>query len=145
VTAWADGLVERLARVYPYQHCAVFMPDAADPELLLVVAQRWGLLRDLGIVRTGEWTVPVEGSICGRVFRTGSPALITDVTLDPDYRSWPGSTTRSEVAVPIVRQEGVMAVINIESPQPAYFGIADLEALVAEASDAALAFRDAAA
>jgi len=123
--AWADRVVEALRTDYLFQHVAVFL-ISADGRLVLA-GQRWGAGEDVGGVLAGVWAVPFEGSVTGRVYRTGQPSLIGDVRLDPEYRSYPGSTGRSELAVPIRDGDVVVGVINLESPRVNTYGIRDLE------------------
>lgn len=136
--AWADDLVDLLDRSFQYQHCAVFVEDGTGEHLLLA-AQRWGAGQDVGVMRPGEWSVPIEGSIVGRAFRTAAPVLLPDVRLQPDYLAYPGAraTSRSELAVPILVDGRPVAVINVESPRLGAYGIADLDLLVAHAQAAA--------
>jgi GAF domain-containing protein len=133
---WADDLVDLLDRAFQYQHCAVFVDDGTGEHLLLA-AQRWGAGRDVGIVRPGEWTVPVEGSIVGRAFRTAEPVLLPDVSIQPDSLAYPGGNARSELAVPILVDGRAVAVINVGSPRLGAYGIADLDLLVEHAQAAA--------
>ena len=124
---WADALVESLRTDYLFQHVAIFL--AADAGLVLA-AQRWGAGEDVGVVIPGEWQVPLVGSVVGRVFSTGSAALIGDIRLDRDYRGFPGASSRSELAVPIRSDEAVIGVVNLESPRVGSYGIRDLEVVV---------------
>jgi hypothetical protein len=135
---WADGLVEALRTDYLFEHVAVFL-IGLDRRLTLA-GQRWGSGEDVGAVIAGEWTVPLDGSVTGRVYRTGQPSLISDVRLDPEYRSYPGSTGRSELAVPIRVADEVVGVVNLESPRVNAYGIRDLETVVAALEVAAGAF-----
>jgi putative methionine-R-sulfoxide reductase with GAF domain len=76
-------------------------------------------------------TAPLVGSVVGRVFRTGSPSLVSDTRHDPDYRDFPGGANLSELAVPI-RVGGVIAgVVNLEHPHAGIYGIADLDRVLA--------------
>ena len=84
----------------------------------------------------GEWIVPFEGSVCGRVYRTGLAALCADVTMDPDYRSFPGGRTRSSLTVPVGPPDAVVAVINLEAPWVAAFSIRDYERMTERAAAA---------
>ncbi|HEY4690239.1 MAG TPA: GAF domain-containing protein [Anaerolineae bacterium] len=60
--------------------------------------------------------------IVGRVLRAGHSARVGDVTRDRDYIEG-SSDTRSELCVPIVRDDRVEGVINLESTRPnAYTG-----------------------
>ncbi len=110
----------------PSQHVAVFLFDASAGALRLC-GRVWGTGEDTGDIEVGEWLVPLEGSVCGRVFRTGSAALCADVSLDPDYRPLPGGRTRSSVTVPLVRADVVVGVVNVEAPWISAFSIADYE------------------
>jgi GAF domain-containing protein len=112
----------------PAQHVAVFVDDPSVGALRLV-GQVWGAGEDPGEVRVGEWLVPLEGSVCGRVFRTGEAALCADVSLDPDYLSFPGSETRSSLTVPIRAGNIVVGVVTVEAPWISAFSIADYERL----------------
>jgi putative methionine-R-sulfoxide reductase with GAF domain len=110
----------------------VYVPDHAS-EGLRLVAQFWGAGEDTGQVVVGEWTVPLVGSVCGRVYRTGTAALCTDVTLDPDYRDFPGGRSRSSMTVPVGQPGEVVAVINVEAPWIGAFSIRDYDQLTAVA------------
>jgi len=75
---------------------------------------------------------PADRGIVGRVVRTGQPALVPDVSVDPDYAAV-AHKTRSEIAVPIMSPEGsgdmgdthregrVIGVLNLESDRPGAF------------------------
>lgn len=135
VAAWALDLAARIGDEQPTQHISVFVPDDDDAGLRLA-AQIWGAGEDTGAVVVGEWIVPLEGSICGRVYRDGLAALCADVTMDPDYRSFPGSRTRSFLTVPVGPPDGVVAVINLEAPWVGAFSIRDYERMTAVAATA---------
>ena len=115
---------------------AVFVPDPAAQGLRLA-GQVWGAGEDIGAVVVGEWLVPFEESVSGRVFRTGLAALCADVAMDPDYRSWPGSRARSFLTVPVGRPGAVLAVINVEAPFVGAFSIRDYQRLTERAAAAA--------
>lgn len=136
--AWADDVVEALRSDYLFQHVAVFL--VSDDGRLVLAGQRWGAGEDVGAVIAGVWTVPFDGSVTGRVCRTQQASLIGDVRLDPDYRSYPGSTGRSELAVPIRVGEVAVGVVNLESPRINTFGIRDLETVFAVLDSAAESF-----
>jgi GAF domain-containing protein len=139
VSAWARDLVAVVGREQPTEHVAVFVPDQGRGGLLLA-AQMWGAGEDSGAVRVGDWVVPLESSICGRVYRTGLAALCSDVAMDPDYRPFPGGRTRSSLTVPVGHPERVVAVINVEAPWVGAFSIRDYERLTERAAAAFEAF-----
>lgn len=68
--------------------------------------------------RITPWSV--QQGVMGRVVRTNRPALIADVSQDPDYAEMAPST-RSELAVPIAYADRPIGVINLECDQPAAF------------------------
>ncbi len=60
--------------------------------------------------------------VIGSVIRSAQPSLVPDTKLSPQY--WvPDGTEgyRSELTVPIMYQEKVLGVLNLESSQPAFF------------------------
>ena len=61
-----------------------------------------------------------ERGIMGRVVRTGQMNLVRDVRSDPDYRGVLAAT-RSQLTIPIVRENSVVGLINLESPRPDAF------------------------
>jgi GAF domain len=135
IGAWAQTLAERVAGDQPAQHVTVFVHDAAIDALRLV-GQVWGTGEDTGEVVPGIFVVPLDGTVSGRVFRTGDAALCADVSLDPDYRAFPGVRTRSSLTVPLVRDEAVVGVINVEAPWISAFSVADYERLTKLAASA---------
>ncbi len=87
-----------------------------------------------------EWSI--DQGVVGRVVRTGQPALIADVSQDRDYAEV-APATRSELAVPIVREEQVIGVLNLESDHPAAFTQDDLHFMEHLAEHAAIAIENA--
>ncbi len=69
--------------------------------------------------------IPLEHSICGRVWRTGEAALVGQVRDDPDYCAG-APEVQSELAVPIRACGDVVGVLNVESSQPNAFGTEEL-------------------
>jgi len=107
---------------------------------LRLVAQVWGAGEETGDVVVGEWTIPLHGAVTGRVYRTGASALCADVSLDPEYRTFPGGRTRSSLTIPVADDGVVLAVINVEAPWIGAFSIRDHDALSAAATVAAASF-----
>ena len=128
----ADRLVDEVSRTHRFHHVALFLYDPAVDRLRLV-GQRWGAGEDTGQVIVGEWLLDLDG-LCGRAFRTGGAVLVPDVRLEPDYATFPGSRTRSELAVAVSANGRPIGVVNIESPWVGSYGIEDLEVLSAWAA-----------
>ena len=66
--------------------------------------------------------------IIGHVISSASSLVVPDVRLDPRYVEG-RSRTRSEIAVPIVRNNRAIGALNLESDQISAYDQADLEAL----------------
>ena len=85
---------------------------------------------------------PLQRGIAGRVIRTGEPALVDDVSLDPDY--YPAlAETRSQLTVPIRREGAVVGVIDVESPKVGAFDEEHLAFVRRLADHAAIAIENA--
>jgi signal transduction histidine kinase len=128
--------------------CAIQMTKA-DGGLIGMVAQEQDgmqLLATRGYPREHEsspgklW--PIDCGIVGRVVRTGQPVLVSDVTQDPDYVS-AISETRTQLTVPIRREEQVRGVISVESSKSAAFDEDDLTFMTRLADHAAIAIENA--
>ena len=76
-----------------------------------------------------QFATPLGQGITGHVALTGSATRVADVSLDPRYLAIePGA--RSELCVPLVADDQVMGVINVESANLAAFTEADEQLLV---------------
>jgi len=86
--------------------------------------------------------VKVGQGITGLAAATGHPQLVNDVLHHPNYiAALPG--IRSELAVPILWNKGVIGVIDIQAPEPGAFSLAHQQALVLIASRIANAIENA--
>jgi signal transduction histidine kinase/DNA-binding response OmpR family regulator len=109
-----ETAVRRIQEAFHFSLVMIGIPDyeagvertiaAAGPDPTL-------LLRD---------TYPLHAGVTGRVLREKRTVLIPDVAEDPEYMRIV-ATTRSEVAMPILSGEDVVAVLNVESEEPRAF------------------------
>ncbi|HUM71886.1 MAG TPA: GAF domain-containing protein, partial [Chloroflexota bacterium] len=77
-----------------------------------------------------------------RAYKTRLPQLVANVDDDPDYlRSH--KETRSELVMPIILEEDVVGIINVEHSEYAAFDKEDIRALEALAAQAAIAMKNA--
>jgi HD-GYP domain-containing protein (c-di-GMP phosphodiesterase class II) len=68
----------------------------------------------------------LDEGVNGRVARSGATALVGDTRLDPDYAERDASTDpRSELAVPIVADDRIWGVVNLEAVERDAFDEAD--------------------
>lgn len=77
----------------------------------------------------GCLTIPFSRGVCGAAARTGEVQLVEDVDAFPGHIAC-ASSTRSEIVLPVRRGDGTLiAVLDIDSDQPAAFDEADAEGL----------------
>ncbi len=116
----------------------VIRKEEAEPGLYLL-AQR-GMPMEMGRYRIDPW--PLTRGIMGRVARTGTPELVNDITTAKDYLP-KSHRTRSLLVVPVMREEKVIGVLNLESTDPDYFTQEDLSFAQILVSQAAIAIDNA--
>jgi len=81
--------------------------------------------------------IPMGAGVCGTAAKTGATQLVEDVHAVPGHIAC-DSASLSEVVVPVVRNDQVVAVIDLDSPEPARFkpedaaGIEQLARLLAD-------------
>ncbi len=112
----------------------------------LLLEEETGRLRSYGHYGFSEQAIliplTIHQGITGRVARTGIPALVPDVTQDPDYlEAEPG--TRSELAVPMKIGDRVIGVLNAESPRLDAFTEEDLRLMTTLAGHLAVILENA--
>jgi diguanylate cyclase (GGDEF)-like protein len=87
-----------------------------------------------------EETLPITRGVVGRVARTGRPALVEDVSRDPDYAEADPRVTQ-EACVPILQEGRIIGLLNIEVIEPTLTR-ADLDLLVTLAGEVTAAMRN---
>ena len=68
--------------------------------------------------------IPLNKGVCGAAARTATSQLVEDVHAFPGHIAC-DADSRSELVVPIIRDEAVIAVIDLDSPLPSRFDTAD--------------------
>jgi len=70
---------------------------------------------------------PVSEGVNGRVARSGATELVSDTHTDPDYivRD-PATDPRCELSVPVLIEDAVWGVLNIEATEPEVIGETDV-------------------
>lgn len=77
--------------------------------------------------------IPLGSGVCGAAAASGATQLVEDVHAFPGHIAC-DAASRSELVVPVLRNGEVVAVIDLDSPQPARFDAEDaagIEALAA--------------
>ncbi len=132
-----DLLVERAVAITSAEAGLLVLRDPAGG--LRVLAQR-GHPQELVAEYSRAWDS--SRGVIGRVMRSGQVALVPDVQRDPDYVPLIRAG-RSELTVPIWREEEVIGALNLESKRPAAFSQEDLSFLTHLAEHAAIAIENA--
>lgn len=79
----------------------------------------------------GCLTIPFSRGVCGAAARTRTTQLVPDVDAFPGHIAC-ASSTRSEIVLPVFDRSGALiAVLDIDSDQPAAFTEADATGLAA--------------
>lgn len=108
---------------FGYFHWTGFYRRVA-PELLKVGPYQGG---------HGCLVIPFSRGVCGAAARKQETQLVDDVNAFADHIAC-SSTTQSEIVVPVIGKKGVLAVLDVDSDEPAAFREVDrthLEALCA--------------
>jgi len=66
--------------------------------------------------------------VCGRAATSGETVVVDDVTAFADHIAC-DSASRSEIVVPLISGDGVVAVFDVDSPRAARFSQADREGI----------------
>jgi len=96
--------------------------DDGEESGLYLLTQR-GMPMELSRYKRDPW--PLTKGIMGRVAATGNAELVNDITKAKDYVP-KTHRTRSLLVVPIMREDRVIGVINLESTEPDYFTEEDM-------------------
>ncbi len=134
-----DDLLHRVAeivkRVIDYEMFGILLLDQAKEELVLRKAVSFGASREKARIKVGE-------GLCGWAALHREPVLVGDVLKDPRYlRLIP--ETRSELVVPLIHQDRLVGVFDLESPVLDRFNDEHLKILTPLASQVAVAIENA--
>ncbi|MDI9624415.1 MAG: GAF domain-containing protein [Methanothermobacter sp.] len=69
---------------------------------------------------TPHLKIPLDMGVCGRVARTGRTSIVDDVLSDDDYLQC-NENVKSEIAVPIKKDDRILGVLDVDSNKPAAF------------------------
>jgi diguanylate cyclase (GGDEF)-like protein len=86
--------------------------------------------------------IPIDRGVTGRAVRTHSPQFVRDVENDPDFLRIEAEI-ESEICVPLIKEDTVLGILNVESPSRHSLREADMELLSAFANQVAVAIENA--
>ncbi len=98
-----------------YCNTAVLLVDANDPETLVLSAGSGIYAAEV----PGVYCQSMHKGVIGVAAQTRQPVLVTDVSQEPRYIPIPGATDiRSEVALPLIANNRLLGVLNVETTTP---------------------------
>ncbi len=131
-----DQILDALAQHFGHEACSLLLVDHAR-----------GVLVQIG--RRGQWWSPVDPvsvipldapGLIARGARTGRIVNVPDVASEPGYVvGWPDA--RAELVVPLILDDRVVGVFDLQSGRPGAFSDADARTICSFAERAALALR----
>jgi GAF domain-containing protein len=125
-------MLEQLARVVSYDSASVMLVA----EGLLHVAAENGFPAGKVII------APIQAEALPHVhslIEERRPIIIPDVTMDPRWTILPGDMIRCWLGVPLVAQDQVIGLLNLDKYEPGFYTERDTELAAAFASQAAVA------
>lgn len=124
-------VIQLLQTAFGYTYVSIYLLDGDT----LRLGAQLGYPEDLIIKE-----VPTQKGVMGRAARTGHTQFIRDVGKDPDFLR-ASSDVQSEISVPLLRDEHVLGVLNVESSMP--LGPNDMDLLNTLAGPVAIAIENA--
>lgn len=124
-------VTEQVAASFGYSHVSIYRRDGDG---LVLQAQ-------VGYTQAPE-RISISQGIMGRAARTGQPLLVGDVRSDPDYIA-ADPAIKSKAAVPIVSEDQVIGVLNVEAEADRILTQGDLTLLQTLSRQLSVALRNA--
>jgi len=141
VSELLPNLVDLISEKFGYYHAGIFLLDDKGEYAILQAASSDGGKKMLE--RGHQLQVGGEG-IVGATAAEKRPHIALDVGIDAVYFSNPDlPETRSEIALPLLSQNDVLGVLDIQSPGAQAFNQQDLEIFQTLANQLALAIQNA--
>ncbi len=134
-------VMDTLGSLIPYNAAGIYIIDKvnsvkADGHLPQLKGFRTETVRGYDIEDLTELGLKMGEGIIGHVAQTGEPVISPDVRHDPRYVNARGET-RSEMVAPIITNEEVIGVFDLESDQLNAYTFDDLQVLLLLASQVA--------
>ena len=136
----AAEAARRIQDAFGYGVVMIFQTNRSDDRLVLKT-----LAGIEGADNLVGFSLPLdERGIVGRAAATRQPVVVADVHIDDDFITSPWTAhIRSEIAVPLLREERLLGVLNVESPEVDAFSEQDVSLLTTIADQLAIALENA--
>lgn len=120
-------VVEQIQKTFNYYHVHIYLLDPHNEEQLLMAGGTGEAGKALLI---GKHKISVGQGLVGRAALMGVPILVADVRTDKYWLPNPLlPETRSEIAVPIIHENKVIGVLDVQEDNPHSLGEADVDLL----------------
>ncbi len=126
-----DKILENLIKVIDCDIAMIYLVDPGKGTINQIA------IRGLDDIPADQLRLKVGQGICGRVAETGEGVIVSDVNENSDYIAC-RTTTRSEMAAPLMVKDVVVGVLNVESDKHDVYKDHELELMNAFASLAAV-------
>jgi phosphoserine phosphatase RsbU/P len=136
-------VMDTLGSVLHYDAAGIYLIECepgADGQCVPSALKKFSTtaVRGYDIEEMSDLHLKVGEGLIGHVAQTGEPLIVEDVRLDPRYVN-ARRETRSEMVAPIISNEEVIGVFDLESDEASAYGEDDLEVLALLASQVAIA------
>jgi diguanylate cyclase (GGDEF)-like protein len=128
-----NNVIRLLKESFGYTYIGVYLLDG---DILRLGAQL-GFPEDMLF-----YEIPITKGVMGRTARTKETQFVDNATTDPDFLR-AVYEVKSEIAVPLMKDESVLGVLNVESGEGASLGENDVNVLQALAGSLAVAIDNA--
>ena len=140
-------VMDTLDQLLPYDAAGIYLVECApgaDGQCMPSALKKFSktAVRGYDIEEMSELHLKVGEGLIGHVAKTGEPLIVADVQLDSRYVN-ARRETRSEMVAPIVSNDEVIGVFDLESDEPNVYDADDLEVLTLLASQVAIAIEKA--
>jgi diguanylate cyclase (GGDEF)-like protein len=130
-----NSMLEIAGEVIPQGQSAVLLIDEERGVLRVEAGQGYG-------VAARYLEIPLGHGVTGRCAQTGETQVVSDIRELAEDEYIPGVPgARSEVAVPLIADGGIIGVLNAEAVEPDAFGREDIQTLTVIARQAAQVIR----
>ncbi|HMB22336.1 MAG TPA: diguanylate cyclase [Anaerolineales bacterium] len=128
-----NNVIQLLRNSFGYTYIGVYLLD----EDILRLGAQLGFPDDIHIHE-----IPVSSGVIGRTARLRETQFVRDVETDPDFLQ-ASYEVKSEIAVPLLKDENVLGVLSVKSKEPGSLDENDVDLLSALAGSLAVAIDNA--
>jgi len=135
------AITEQISQKFNFYHVGIFLLDSNQRMVVLQAANSKGGRR---MVERGHQLAVGQVGIVGRVALNGISRIALDVGLDPVYFDNPDlPATRSEIAIPLIFNDKVIGVLDVQSKREKAFTQDDVNAFETLANQVTIAIENA--